>query len=576
MANPPISSPYNFVPLSSKVVKPIWGKERGVHHHKLSHDAPLLDGVSGSLDITLTNHTPLLIASEPDAKGEKTPLMQGERYVIPGSSLRGMLRNVVEIASYGRFGPGMEDRKLFARDLTKENLWYRKRMSSANVKAGWLKLMKSKQTGELRYALEPTAMERIPLNEAAELMGADPAGTEVSYDGPDGKEYVVVRTGHVHGKKSEFGFLSQPGSKPLAVSDKVFGDFVEAQKYNSGWWKQDGSFEHPGHFQAKLRSRNRIPVFYTLDQDNRVDAMGLAFMFRVAFKHSLADALMNTSSDHADGASDFDFAQALFGALPGESDDGLRSRVSFGALFSNNAVVQKEAVRVVLSSPKPSFSPAYLKQNGAQLKNLEEGKPELAGWKRYQVRSKPDVYQTGDGENDAVASRLKPLNPGATFKGTLRFHNLRQEELGALIWALTWGGNPRLRHSLGMGKPFGLGSVSVAIEGLQILHNSDSSLDVKVAGSPEKLSPVTSKYQAAFEAFMRTSVSGWPETPEIRELFAMASPENGDEAAIAGLLRYPSLKPKSRINEFRDAKNGNRRLPKPSAYPKASVPPDRR
>ena len=86
VASGTIPSPYNFVPLSPNVVQPEWGKARGMTNQALSHDAPLQDGLSGSLEITLTNHTPLLIAGEVNPQGEKVPLMQGNRYLIPGSS----------------------------------------------------------------------------------------------------------------------------------------------------------------------------------------------------------------------------------------------------------------------------------------------------------------------------------------------------------------------------------------------------------------------------------------------------------------------------------------------------------
>lgn len=568
-----IPSPYNFVPLSPTVVKPSWGKERGMHLHALSHDAPLQDGLCGSLEITLTNHTPLLIASDPNAQGEKTPLKQGNKFLIPGSSLRGMLRNVVEIATYSKLGPGLEERKLFARDLTKGGKWYRDRMVSPpgaaepKSKPGWLKLMKSATSGKLVYVIEPTTMERMPIAEAQELMGNDPPGAEAEYTGPNNEPYIVVRTGAVPGKKNDFGFRSQRTANPLAVTDTVFQNFITAHQYNAAWWVQDGSFDKPGYLQTKLRKNQRIPVFYTVGTDRKISAIGLAFMFRVAYQHSLVEAMLHTSPNHRDDPQDFDLTQALFGALPGDApDDGLRSRVSFGALFCSNGTVQAVADKVVLNNPKPSFYPAYLKQDGQKLKDLEVQEPELAGWKRYQIRSRKDIYQTGDGNNDAVTSQLKPLQAGTVFNGVIRFHNLRPAELGALVWALTWGGDTTLRHSLGMGKPYGYGNVAVQVTGVHITHNSDPAQDFDVERDPQAATQKIAFAVDALTALMRSKVGPWPNTPELTELRAMANPAVGDAAAQKGQLRYPMLNPKRKKNDFKDIKNNHDKLAKPSNF----------
>jgi len=568
-----ISSPYNFVPLSKTVVKPSWGQKRGMHLHALSHDAPLQDGLSGNLEITLTNHTPLLIAGNPNAQGEKTPLMQGSKFLIPGSSVRGMLRNVVEIATYSKFGPGLEERKLFARDLTKGGEWYRYRMVSRPAatepksKPGWLKLMKSKSSGKLVYVIEPTKMERIPIAEAKDLMGDDAPGTEVEYDDANQETYIVVRTGEVHGKKNDFGFRSQCAAGPMAVTDTVFQSLIVAHQYNVAWWVQDGCFDKPGYLQKKLRNNERIPVFYTLGDDKKISAVGLAYMFRVAYKHSLVDAMTHTSQDHRDDPKDFDVTQALFGALPGDApDDGLRSRVSFGALFSSNGTLQAHVDTVVLNSPKPSFYPAYLKQDGNNLKDLEAPNPELAGWKRYQIRSKKAIVQTGDGINDAVTSKLKPLQPGAQFNGVIRFHNLRPAELGALVWALTWGSNATLRHSMGMGKPYGYGNVAVQITGANLTHNSDPAQDFAVDRNPQATTQKLAFAVDALTAMMKAKVSQWPNTTELKELYAMANPAVGDTAALQEKLRYPMLNSLKDGNEFKNIKNNNRKLAKPSSY----------
>ena len=94
--------PYRFVPLSGLVLLPDWGAQA-------SHDHPFRDGVSGELDVALHCHTPLCLGGEQTASTDTTPARvsmfrtpDGEP-AIPGSSLKGMLRNVLAIAAFARF-----------------------------------------------------------------------------------------------------------------------------------------------------------------------------------------------------------------------------------------------------------------------------------------------------------------------------------------------------------------------------------------------------------------------------------------------------------------------------------------
>jgi len=49
-----IKAPFNFVPLSDKVFFPDWAD-------KISHDIPFEDGVSGTIELTLTAKTPIFV-----------------------------------------------------------------------------------------------------------------------------------------------------------------------------------------------------------------------------------------------------------------------------------------------------------------------------------------------------------------------------------------------------------------------------------------------------------------------------------------------------------------------------------
>lgn len=92
-----ITASYNFVPLSSWVHIPEWAAA-------VSHDLPFEDGLCGELSIEIIAETPILIGSEKAAgSGAVHPCrLPDGAYAIPGASLKGMIRNVLEIAAFGR------------------------------------------------------------------------------------------------------------------------------------------------------------------------------------------------------------------------------------------------------------------------------------------------------------------------------------------------------------------------------------------------------------------------------------------------------------------------------------------
>lgn len=95
-----VKSPYNFVPapsLGKEVFIPKWAKH-------VSHDIPFSDGVSGELQLRITACTPIFIRNGQGKKASDPSFshisVQGQkRYFIPATSLKGMLRSVLEIIS---------------------------------------------------------------------------------------------------------------------------------------------------------------------------------------------------------------------------------------------------------------------------------------------------------------------------------------------------------------------------------------------------------------------------------------------------------------------------------------------
>ena len=91
---------YNFVPIHPNVYFPDWVKE-------ISFDKPLKDGVSGKICYSIKTMTPLFVRN-----GHKSDDVDNSFYkigknitnsCIPGSTIRGCIRNVLKIISFGKF-----------------------------------------------------------------------------------------------------------------------------------------------------------------------------------------------------------------------------------------------------------------------------------------------------------------------------------------------------------------------------------------------------------------------------------------------------------------------------------------
>jgi CRISPR-associated protein (TIGR03986 family) len=610
-----IDAPYNFVPLSDWVYCPDWAD-------RVSHDLPFKDGLCGHLDLTITAHTPILVGrdrrpgEDPNAQhpGQVHPFQLPDgRYALPGTAIKGMLRNVVEIATFSRMAM-VDDRRLGVRDLTAgARPVYGSRMTEtvaantyrAKSKAGWLSFdatsgawmiepceyarvehsdlraylgrawvtLTTRPTAEQKYAAwAPTPLDvRFdpgPLTDHPHSQGKSLVYGKASNLGTGATDGVLVFTGQPSPRKHlEFIFFGSTGS-PIRVPDAVFRGFLDIH---------DQKTENAPRSQWDYwRNASRVPVFYLDDGwPGSVSSLGLAMMYKLAYSHSLHDGIRHNSPLHLHDQA-IDMATLLFGRVGDQPEACLKGRVTVGhAVPQGNPQLQALAP-TILNGPKPTYYPNYIRQPKAVSNKIPQGQGystlmdadcKLRGWKRYPARPaeqlQPQTLTGEQAQNPAVQVILHPLRAGTSFKTRLHFHNLKPVELGALCWALTWGGSPNLRHSLGMGKPFGYGQISIAITAPH-LHPNDPEYAV-----PRWEVCVDTFVEHMDEAHTRSRPGGgaWRDSEEVRALLAMADPRI--QPAAGGRLRHMSLTTEDH-NDFKDAKVARLVL---ADYPKTSHPP---
>lgn len=547
-----IHAPYNFVPLSSWVYQPDW-------HNEVTQDIPFEDGVCGTLDITVTAYTSLLLG-EKDKQGKVKPYqLPNNEYAIPGSSLKGMIRNVLEIASFGKMRI-VDDKRYGIRDLKAP--FYQKSLTKqtegayeTNAQTGFLNFSSdngwqitpcecarvesddlgnySKGNVRLKFSKVKQKYNNWLKQNKSLSINFEDGGKQVHSHNKrkirlkyrkatklgKGNEGHLVFTGQVPKKHMEFIFFNKQPHR-LTVEDSVMQGFKHIYKDSDHW-------EHLQHLNKSGKFPHGIPVFYLAD-GNIVKSLGISQMYKLAYRNSIGDMIDHTSENHR-ANNQPDLAELMFGML--DDDDGkqsLKGRISFSAAQCTESkdIIQKrlDSYQTILGSPQPTYFPSYIKQEKRQGKVIGsyqtymDDSAEIRGWKRYPVRAEPLESNNNLGDNTDVQVNLKPIRANksdtVSFTGKVRFHNLKPAELGALVWAITWGNNTSLRHAIGMGKALGFGQIGIQINQSDLI--------------PNNLSDITNldDYLQRFKATMEQAhPSGWQLSEAMLNLQAMADPQ---------------------------------------------------
>lgn len=534
-----IKAPFNFVPLSEKVYFPNWADQ-------ISQDIPFEDGISGTIELKITAQTPIFVRnghtkSDADDKNEdyrsfsKSP---DGKYFIPGTSIKGAIRNVLEIMSFGKMSKQRFQNQSFGiRDLSTsaDGTFYRDKIRTENVHCGWLRLKDDvyclkdcglpwrisvekidsklgtnlvefvKNADNFRIDYNRTAKKKYELAEGKSLTNtfsededtrsklSDGNRQFVNFD-EDGKEGSIVFTGQPgerkisgktksgkdtwRGKFFEFVFPSE-SIREVEVDEYVIKEFLSIHK---------NSPDYRDFRKQQLFDGEEIPVFFLYDEKGSVAAIGLSYMFKYPAFNTVYNAVrLDFLSDEKD------MSECLFGCT--NTDDSLKGRVSFTNAFVIGNYGLEPETKVILSEPNPSYYPLYLGDG----QTWNSGKVELAGRKRYPVRA--NIHSSSFG-TDAMSSSMIPLSKGTEFVGKVLFHNLKPCELGAILSAILFHNEKDCCHSLGAGKPYGYGNVKIEVLNME---------------QEEIVS-----YLNSFELEMTTLCADWKNTPTIQELFAMA------------------------------------------------------
>lgn len=463
------SAPYNFVSLNDTVLqapaaaylpkndKLTLEDKQQAYQAFLSDKQPKF---SGYFEVELTNLTALYIA------GEKGFFSDGKNYCVPGSSLRGCIKNYFKIITNGTMRTGEDP------DVTDKILYYRSFASAYRA---------------LRniYHDEMTTMK-----ENSKGRKIDVAKSEAGFLVREGKEYFIcpaaskpekdvtkaqsvkntvewnnaevnVYTGKMSNKKHYYRFTNPRWQVKLSIPEKVMNGYRDDKNRKGMSLLNNRKLAASENQKQSLRILEGaekydyiIPCFFVADKNDVVQHFGFGPLYRIPYKKSIGDHIPKNLKEDK-----LDFTAALFG-----NKEAWGSRVFFENLYLQDKgnVLENKAVMTPLMGPNATSFQNYLEpaKDGAAHWNLDT---KIRGYKLY-WHKKCDWRRPADAKNknENVTKTIAPVAAGHRFCGRIRFENLAAAELGALAKALSLCDNGTAAYKLGMGKSIGMGSVKLS------------------------------------------------------------------------------------------------------------------
>lgn len=502
-----IGAPYNFVSFYEKVVSV--DALRMENHNLISEEL-----LTGEIEYTVKAETDIFVD---DGKKGFYKNAKGE-YSIPGSTMRGLIRNNIQILGLSSFADDIDDYRLMYRNIAQgaEKDFYNtvfdcKEISIGNgnkcivptkVKAGYIKKEGNK------YEIYETNVDKIS-DELGEM------------------NYYVISEKNIAKNLNEYPFFKKnkkvlqydvtKSFREEVIKGKVPDKGVKNSDYKPGYYKvsyevtdnttisrlgNPGQFSNKGYLVATgpMNDKKVLYVIPDIDYQKKFEVPEQDVLsFKIDFEHKKNTIIKFHNVDffnlpkkeneykpvfyvklkgklyfgftprlrlfykhsvkegYLQTQETFDYAKSIFGCI-GKDKTGYKSKVSFSDAVISNEAQKGQPAKLILAEPKPTSYLDYVKQQNNKPTTYNTDGFELRGAKQYWLHNK--IQNAGTGKNDKVASVINPIEPGALFHGKIRFQNLTKDELGLLVWGIKLNDNSRM--NVGKAKAFGYGVISVS------------------------------------------------------------------------------------------------------------------
>lgn len=507
------TAPYNFVPLPEFIVTR-YPSESDLPTHDASHpnDRNLL---SGEITFNIVAKNPIFVSDSQNENETRkfVKSVDGKKYEIPGSTIRGLIRNAASILSLSDWTKNINDQRFFYRSVAESSTTlgkHYKKVLGTNTK-----LINNKR-------------ESIPENVQAGYIALSRNGEYCIYHarsdgGRLGKTYYKVNDGNLAINKDHFrrnvkkGFIVEEVTFSLNNKGKVVKMFqqdayfkgnllysgfvrlgntnkvsayvineidrettpIQLKKEDIKAYKADLKFRLS---KFKKSERDRMEHFFDLPhkpgieyskpcfylQYDGVTYFGFTAFLRLLFPYSTKDLIPEYITNKKAG---IDYSDALFGFTTKDDRSNYASRVQFQSAKLVSMTDPVRTVSITPGSPRASAYRFYLNQDPLNQKNdyytYLTKDTTLRGMKQYWIKEVDQLNYNN--QNDSLKTDLEVLPKHSVFKVKITFDQLHDDELGLLLWALK---GPKY-HQIGMGKPYGYGVVSFELIKCFVSKNQD-------------------------------------------------------------------------------------------------------
>lgn len=504
------TAPYNFVSLPEKILPaPVKDVETFTKQIKSGKN------FSGEIELDIETLTPLFIGGNFFDDTKSFAPIDENFPIIPGSSLRGMFKNIFKIVTCGAFRGRTSSQKK-GLDFNDEHIYFRCLMTSKSSPA-WMddlnKLyndrMTSKRDGKLVKNARPGFL--IQTSDGKFFIAPSIYRTDKKDDRILIKEYekifhdkVQIRkdsrvTWHGHdayiitGSQPDFKLRDKISYERVKKEDKKKQgkQFIRFTKIDYVDWSKNHWLELPDEVRMSYehdRNRKGVNLFkdkgilkrekleeltkktlpdiktlipcHFLEEGGQVTAFGHGQCFRIPYKNAIGGAVPENLKENI-----VDFSDAVFGL-----EKFWASRVFFEDAKSQKKIetLEKSAAHPLMQ-PNPTSYQLYLKQGEEKLNHWDSQNAEIRGYKLYWHNNFADWkanqaeldLDKGKSAEKRMTKDLTPLKKGNIFKSKIRFQNLSEIELGALMMIFDLNGAKNSAYKIGMGKPLGFGSIKV-------------------------------------------------------------------------------------------------------------------
>nr|WP_241634550.1 TIGR03986 family CRISPR-associated RAMP protein [Fusobacterium gastrosuis] len=479
--------PYNFVSLGNpETIK----KER---EEGRSEEYKNKQRYSGKLVCTLTNLTPIFTSGNKKEDGIKNHFKEeflygNGKYIIPASTLKGEIRNIIEVITTSCI-KNVSDERLEKREtesLKSIGLIRRKptdETSGLIVEADRIKINRENVLAKLKEFSFQDRKGKINLKEGFYKIKVNSKirnyifkdknspkidDLKIYEDCCNGNEEAILWiSSNIQNKRYEKILIPRKNGRTFQFSKQDYEDLTYLISQRKKREEKAGNSK----FYLKEIEENE-PVI--LKEENGKINLTFSEFPRLRFKLSPYD-LIPEPFRACSNKDKLCFACKLFGTTGNDNAQDTETKMNSlaGKIYFSDLILEKaieneffDITLKPLGEPHPSMTSFYLKNGSYNDENATirgrkfywHHSDKIKAGKNYKIYEKSIVSE----KKEKFNSTIRALKPGNKFNFEISFKNLTDEELGVLIYALEL--EEDLLHKVGKAKALGFGSSKITIE----------------------------------------------------------------------------------------------------------------